>query len=416
VRELSELLVRLRELDASGAPAALATVARVEGSSYRREGARMLVEPDGRLTGMLTGGCLERDLVAAAREALAAGAACALEFDLTADAEAYWGTGTGCAGRVTFLLEPLDPARRRAAIDLLASVLERRREARLATLIRPGNRPPAGGAGGEPIARAGDRIVLSIEGSTAIRPPVVSDAVPAESSPFLALPASRPGTSAPPGSSSFYGSSSSAPWISLARRALEAVASGAALAVELPGGEWVLLESIVPPVHLLVVGAERDAPALLRMARELGWAATVVEPRPSPAAEARVAGLARYVAAAPRALAGAGVELSARTAALLASHRYLDDLAFLEELAAAPLGYLGLLGPVRRRERLLDDLARRAPEAAARARRLARGPAGLALGGRSPEEVALSVVAEIQAVLSGGGGLPLGERAGALEP
>ncbi len=95
----------------------LATIARVEGSSYRREGARLLVEPDGRLTGVLSGGCLERDIVALADETLAGGRAAHVQvYDLTADEEAIWGTGTGCAGQVTLLLEPLDAPRRQAEI------------------------------------------------------------------------------------------------------------------------------------------------------------------------------------------------------------------------------------------------------------------------------------------------------------
>ena len=374
MRELADLAARLRELARDGAPAALATVARVEGSSYRREGARMLLEPGGRLTGMLTGGCLERDLLALAAAVIAAGEARVEVFDLTAEEEAIWGTGTGCAGRMTILVEPLDPRRRAELSALLSTVLDARREVRLATVVA------APAASGPRSARIGDR--LQLQG------PSVAGKDPAAS------------------------------WREAAGRALQACARGSAQAVSLslPGDCTVdlLVESLLPPVHLLVVGAERDAPPLLRLARELGWAATVIEPRPTAAAAARVGDLARFVVAPPRDLAAA-VELSERTAVLLATHRYLDDLAFLEELAgrAGTLAWLGLLGPVRRRERLLADLARRAPAAAAALRPRLRGPAGLDLGGRAPAEIALSVVAEIQSVFAGGSGRPLAERAGA---
>lgn len=355
MRDWIDLAARLAELPA-GAPAVLATVVRVEGSSYRREGARLLVEPDGRLTGVLSGGCLERDVGAEAAAALAAGAARVVRYDLTPDEEAIWGFGTGCAGKVDLLLEPLDAALRERWQERLAGLLERRRELALVTVWSA-----TGGDGPRP----GDWAEGAGEAS--------------------------------PG------------W---ARQALEALPEGASRSVRVESGGAaieVLAERLLPPVHLLVVGAERDAPALVRLAAELGWAATVVDPRATDEAAARFRGLARYVRPAPAALA-AEVELSARTAAVLATHRYLDDLAYLEPLAGSGVGHLALLGPVRRRERLLADFGRRRPDLAAGLAERLHGPAGLDLGGRSPAEVALAVVAEAQAALHGRGARPLGRR------
>ncbi|HSM13576.1 MAG TPA: XdhC family protein, partial [Thermoanaerobaculia bacterium] len=202
-------------------------------------------------------------------------------------------------------------------------------------------------------------------------------------------------------------------WAEAASHAAASIPAGGAAAVErLVEGEraLVLVESILPPVHLLLVGAERDAPPLARLADELGWKVTVVEPREVERDASALPARAVRVLAAPRELAAA-VELSPRTAAVLATHRYLDDLAYLEPLLAAPLGYLALLGPVRRRERLLEDLAKREPAAARAAAERLRGPAGLDLGGRSPHEVALAIVAEIQATLHAADARPLTTRA-----
>ena len=398
MREPHELLVRLRELERADGRAVLATIARVEGSSYRREGARLLIEPDGRLTGVLSGGCLERDIVALADATLAGGAPRGHVYDLTADEEAIWGTGTGCAGKVTLLLEPLDPPRRQVEIALLETVLAARREARVATLFH------LEGSGSKGGPQVGDRIVLAMDGvglSTSPRgrgsEPVAASALPMPKTP--GGPADAPSTPA-----FIYGAFFRAPGTEETLRRLAELPSGSARAFDFapPAGAAegvasVLLESLLPPVHLLLVGAERDVPALARLAGELGWAVTVVDPRPSAAAQERFGPEVTYVGAAPRALGAAGIELSARTAVLLATHRYLDDVAYLAELGAAPVGYLGLLGPARRRERILADLARLDPELAATARARLSGPAGLDLGGRSPEEVALSVVAEIQA-------------------
>lgn len=415
MRELHELLSRLRALERTDAPATLATIARVEGSSYRREGTRMLVEPDGRLTGVLTGGCLERDIVALAAETLAAGRARSLTYDLTADEEAIWGTGSGCAGKVTLLLEPLDAARREAAISWLETVLEARREVRIATLFRFES------GGGEDGAQVGDRIAFSIDGvgiSTAPRGRG-SELVAAPAPPMRKAPSGPAG--APPTAFSIHGAFFEMPGTEETLRQLSDLPAGTARAVDFapPAGAAegvasVLLESVLPPIHLVLIGAERDAPALARLGLELGWALTVVDPRPSAAGAARFGAGVSYLGAGPRELLRSGVELSPRTALVLATHRYLDDLAFLTELAdarRAPVGHLALLGPVRRRERLLADLARLDPELAATARARLRSPAGLDLGGRAPEEVALAVVAEIQATCHGRGARPLTEKA-----
>ena len=363
MRDLADLLERLRGLSAAdggaGASAVLVTLVGTEGSSYRKPGARLLVEADGRLTGLLSGGCLEQDLLRLALETLAAGRARRIVYDLTGEEEVLWGFGTGCAGRLTLLLEPLDEELRRSTIAWLTTLLEERREIRAATLFAA--EPDAEGA-----STADTRL------GRLPHPPFTESLLP----------------------------------LSLNRNVLQALddlCAGSAREMEWSRDGWrfrCLVESILPPPHLLVVGAGRDVPPLLRLAGELGWAATVVEPRPTDAAAARVAGLARYVGIAPAALARE-VELSPRTAAVLATHRYLDDLAYLGELVGAPVAYLALLGPAARRERLLADLARQGRLASGAVADRVRGPAGLALGGRAPAEVALSIVAEIQSVLGG---------------
>lgn len=328
MRDRIDLLARLRALPADAA-AALVTVVRVEGSSYRREGTRLLLEADGRLTGLLSGGCLERELASRAAELTAAAAPRLLVYDLTAEQEAIWGFGTGCAGRLSLWIEPLTAERRGATIALLADLIERRVERRLATRFVA--------AGELPATRAEEREQVAAR-----------------------LAALTPG---------------------------EVIADQLATAgktVEL------LLESLLPPIHLLILGAGRDTEPLARFGGELGWATTVVEPGSPPLA--RLAG---------------EVEISPRTAVVVATHRYLDDLAAVEAFAGLPAGYFALLGPSARRQRLLDDLARRAPALAGSVAARLRGPAGLDLGGRAPEEVALAIVAEIQSVFSGRDARPL---------
>jgi xanthine/CO dehydrogenase XdhC/CoxF family maturation factor len=392
MRELRDILVRARALSAAGSPAALATIVAVEGSSYRREGARLLLEASGEATGVLSGGCLERDLARAAAEVISGGAARTLVYDLTAEEEAIWGLGLGCAGRVTLLVEPFAGAAGLALEAALAAAIEERREVRVATVYEAEGSSAAIGERhfGFQTKQSKDQGFIEGKGEDQDKD---FDERKNESR------ESRGGALG---------------WVDEARPALAALAPGSARSTRLAVGDGsfvsVLLESIVPPVQLVVLGAERDVVPLARLGAEMGWECVVVDSRAGAGAEDRFAGVARLVAAAPRELRAA-VTLDSRSAVVVATHRYLDDLALLGELALVPaLGYLGLLGPEKRRARLVADLTRLGvvldPE------RL-RGPAGLALGGRSPHEVALAIVAEIQAALSGGSGLPLARAAAA---
>lgn len=412
MRDFREILDRLRAAE-PGSPLALATIVRVEGSSYRREGARLLIEGDGRMTGMLSAGCLERDLAA---RALALGEAerpSAIEYDLTADGEAIWGSGTGCAGHVTLLVEPLGPAARGRWIERLSALLEARRELRLATVWRTrGDTRPGAAAVGTSFAGFGSPLRQADRNVTAASPmaasvgsssdlPSKGEVVEGRERRFARATDAAPDVSAPAG------------WSARANAELIGLSAGEARTVTVVEGETevdLLLEAIPPPIHLLVLGGEQDAPPLARLGVGLGWEVTVVEGRDrreTPGAAERFDSSVRHVVAAPRALRGA-VELSERTALLLATHRYLDDLAYLAEIDPAAVGYLALLGPSSRRHRLLADLEKLRPGAATAFGSRLAGPAGLDLGGRRPEEVALAVVAEIQARFSGRDARPLG--------
>ena len=305
MKEIRQILARAAQLRRRGEVAVLATVVGVEGSAYRREGARMLIERDGELTGILSGGCLERDLAGRAAEVLASGDAALATYDLRAPDEVLWGLGLGCGGKVTLLLEPL--------------------------------------------------------------PGAAADASPLD--PFEQVERER--------------------------TPLEVVTRFA--------GEVVLRERLAPPIRLLLAGAGRDAVPLARLAAELGWETIVLDARPTATATARFAGLARCAGVAPRELATA-VAIDPWTAAVVMTHNYLDDLAWLAALLPTAAPYVGLLGPAARRDRLLADLAEQGLVLDGTTRARLHSPAGLDLGGRSPELVALSIVAEIQAAMSGGSG------------
>lgn len=173
--------------------------------------------------------------------------------------------------------------------------------------------------------------------------------------------------------------------------------------VEEVAGERVSYEPLLPPLRLLVCGAGHDAIPLVRQAAELGWGVVVVDVRKSLLMLERFPGAAEFASPDPEA-AAASLAPDERTAAILMSHNYLRDIAYLRSFLDAPLAYLGVLGPRGRTEQMLAQMGR--SEAIERL----HAPAGLDIGAEGPEEVAHAIIAEVLAVTRGRGGGPLRER------
>src|SRR5947199_4489362 len=158
VSELKDVLHAKLEGAAKGDRMALATIVEVKGSTYRREGARLLIPERGKPVGTISGGCLEGDVREAAAEVMAEGHPRLLHFDLTADDEVVWGWGLGCNGVIDVFIEPAEGAAstaaalRRALDDETAlavvTVVEASGEARASTVAGNGSASPGSGVGG----------------------------------------------------------------------------------------------------------------------------------------------------------------------------------------------------------------------------------------------------------------------------
>ena len=171
----------------------------------------------------------------------------------------------------------------------------------------------------------------------------------------------------------------------------------------------IFLDTISPPPALFIFGAGDDAQPLARLAKELGWHITVSDVRAAFATEARFP-LADTLIVAPAAELAARASPPADALAVVMTHHYVHDLPVLGELLRRPLAYLGLLGPRKRAEQILADLARDSPSISPAPRARLHAPVGLDLGADTPEEVALSILAEMRAVLAGRDAHPLRER------
>src|SRR5512133_90299 len=109
VRELQSIIVEFERAEAAGAPLVLATVVHVEGSTYRRPGARLLMSEDRWLAGGVSGGCLEGDVLKRAFWRTAEGSPVLVEYDSRQDADSAWTHALGCNGLVEVLLERIAP-------------------------------------------------------------------------------------------------------------------------------------------------------------------------------------------------------------------------------------------------------------------------------------------------------------------
>ena len=358
--ELQRLLLAYDRHRAAGRPCALATVVEVLGSAYRRPGARMLVTDDGQLTGAISGGCLEGDARQRARQAIFRGQPALVTYDTRDEDDPRHGLGPGCQGVVRILLEPLDFAASDNPMELLRTFAQHPEPAVLATVFET----DAAGLR----AAVGQRLLLSEAG--------VVRGTPYRVRPLLAAPLAE------------------------AARATRALGQSQVLDVETDAGPVrALLEVLTPPLRLVVYGAGNDAQPLVQLAASLGWHITVVDGRPHLATAARFP-----AAAAVRVVPAQDLATQAPDAAayhVLLSHNYAYDLAALQTLLPSPAPYIGLLGPRAKARRLLEELDFTAAEAAQVLLSRLHSPIGLSLGGETPEEIALAIVAEIQAVKNG---------------
>jgi xanthine dehydrogenase accessory factor len=361
---MSELDDVLAALEApGGGTAALATIVAVRGSTYRREGARLVVPADASRpsVGNISGGCLEGDVANRARDVLATGRPVLVSFDLTADDEAVWGWGLGCNGAIDVFVEPAAEAARFAAA--MRTAIAEQRPLALATVV----------AGG----RAGARMVVHGDGG---RQGTLGDTAADDE---------------------------------VAGLAARALTESRSYTVTLASGWRVFVEALVPPPRLVVCGAGHDAIPLVEFGARLGWRVEVVDDRRAMLDRARFPQAARLVHSQAGEAAGA-VAVDGRTNVVVMSHNFLRDKAYLQSFLGSGVPYLGMLGPRARLERLVAELRSEGVEVSPAHLEVVRGPAGLDIGADGPEQIAWAIVAEVLAAANGAPGGPLRDRPGPI--
>ncbi len=331
----------------------------------------MVITEAGRTTGVVSGGCLESDVRERAAKVMRTGRSTLVKYDTTTDDDIVWGLGLGCNGIVHVLIEPASD-RADHLVQFLDACSKGQHRAAFATVIR---------SEGVAEVALGTRLFLYPDG--------VSE------------------------------SDAGAPENCITQRILTdldtAVRSGvssvrhyaADAAVE------VFIEVVEPQVPLVIFGAGADAVPLVEMARQLGWHTTVVDTHARSRSLERFANADAVILCRPEEVS-ARVTLTESTAVVLMTHNYFHDVEVLNALSNKPARYVGCLGPRRRTERLLSELPYAPVALGTSSLGRLHAPVGMDLGAETPSEIALSIAAEILAVLRGRSGGPLHGRRGSI--
>lgn len=339
----------------------LATVVKVEGSSYRRPGARMLVTEDGQMTGAISGGCLEGDALKKAILAIHQRKNRLVSYDTNTDEGSAIGLQLGCNGIVHILFEYVDLERRDHPIALLRRLLQQREEALLITSFSTEKQRE----------QIGTRLLIagSEENTSALESqlPILEEHINVAKT---------------------------------KRQSVLALIEGEGQRNE------ILIEYIAPTVHLVVVGAGNDAQPVVEMAHLLGWEITVVDGRASHVNATRFPQASQLIVA-PATGIITKMSVDPWTVFVLMTHNYSYDLTLLKELMHSATIYIGSLGPKTKLLRMFDDIHRAGITITESQKDKIYGPVGLDIGAETSAEIALAIVAEIKAVLSDRPGVPL---------
>lgn len=352
MKEIRDIIRVYDEAKKVGKQTALATVVHVEGSSYRRPGARMLIEDDGQLTGAISGGCLEGDALRKALLVMTEKRSRLVTYDTMDDDDAKFGVGLGCNGIIQVLIEPINDSDPNNPIQYLKAINEKRQQGVLVTLFSLKDKKDP---------QYGTCLLLKDDGSFIDHIPVLKDVLMAD-----------------------------------ANEALINQASSFKNYVSEDHDLTAFIEVIKPPVAVIIIGAGNDVIPVVDMADILGWEATVIDGRANYAKKERFVSACSVLVAKPE-KALEQIAIDEHSVFLLMTHNYNYDKAMLVQLLQRNVSYIGMLGPKKKRERILNELKDEGENFTDQQLSALHSPVGLDIGAETSEEIALSILAEIKA-------------------
>lgn len=354
MKEIKQITEAYQNIDFSKTKAALATVVRVEGSSYRRTGARMLVLESGEWIGGISGGCLEGDALKKARLAMSQNKATLITYDTTDDDPYQIGVGLGCNGIIDVLITPLDSQNPNNAVRQLQSCIDQRTPNLVVTVTGISKVHACIALGN----------VFRFDNETHF----------AANFPLFQLNESL---------------------IPAIQEALDTSKSISKEYILNDGTKLTLFLEVIPPaIQLHVFGSNYDVYPMVKVAKELGWRVICVcNPAKMHASLSEMADAVVQKDHQP--------EIDNFTAAISMCHDYESDYRNMQMLLKTDIKYIGLLGPKKRTLKMYDRMTDEGISLTTEQEERIFSPVGLDIGAATPEEIAISVCAEIRAFFSG---------------
>lgn len=354
MKEFKTILETYKEIDFSQRKAALATVVQVKGSSYRSPGARMLMLDNGRWVGSISGGCLEGDALRKSRKVIMSNEPQTVTYDTTDDDDNKLGIGLGCNGIIDILIEPIDPKAEHNPIKQIESFLEYKNYGVVATVFESTDNETI---------KVGDKAILMPDGN-------------------------------------IY-STNTTGLTQLLNEDLASILNSRKSETKSysSGKVKVFFEVIQPGINLLIFGGGFDAKPVTELANVLGWNVTVSDecvahliPINFPKADQMVSCQRDFVAK--------EFDISPFTAIVLMSHNLNYDKEVIMQIIESEAAYIGILGPKNRAEKLIAHMENNGIEMTEETKHKLHYPIGLDIGAETPDEIAVSIISEIQAKFS----------------
>lgn len=353
MKDFKAIIDAYKQVDFSQRKAALATVVKVRGSSYRSPGARMLITDDGRWVGSISGGCLEGDALRKARTVMADKNPMTVTYDTREESNQNLGIGLGCNGVIDVLIEPLDEHNQKNAINQFSSLVNTKEPVVLATIFSGLN-------------SVGEKFLLSNSGDV---------------------------------TSSFSNIELNKLVQSDLLKLIESKRSEAKTYVIGDEQFEVFIELIQPTLSLIIFGGGFDARPVSELAKSLGWNVSVTDE-----CVAHIAPIffptADKLSLCQREFVDRDFEITPFTACVLMSHNYEYDRDVLRKLLGAHTPYIGILGPRKRFDKMQQEFSVAGITLSEFDLQRIHSPIGLDIGAEAPDEIALSIISEIQSKFS----------------
>jgi xanthine/CO dehydrogenase XdhC/CoxF family maturation factor len=357
MKEIREIINAYNKARINEKKLALATLVHLNGSSYRRPGARMIVDEEGQLTGAISGGCLEGDALRKAVFCIHTQKPKLVIYDTSDEEDATIGIQLGCSGIIQVLFEPIDENDPLNPIELLKKAIQKRQNTVLVTLYAPK-------------IKKGDIV----------------------------------GTSMLLEESGEFHNNSSFPFVPETllqdiKETLTVKKSSFKSYQHNDNTFNAFLSFISPPISLVIVGAGNDAIPLQSIAETLGWEVTIVDGRHTYAKIERFSSACQIIVSKPEKVLQQ-IPIDEKTVFVLMTHNYNYDYAILKALLGKNIPYIGALGPKKKLDNMINDLKAENIILNEKQKNILYGPVGLEIGAETPAEIALSITAEIMSVMN----------------